>query len=73
MKLIPDWKDAWKWFSVQALAVLVALPLVWASLPADLKAFVPDGWERWILIAVAAAGLIGRIIDQNRQPPAPAP
>lgn len=71
MKLVSDWREAWRWFSVQALAVLVALPLVWASLPSDLKAFVPDGWERWILIAVAAAGLIGRVIDQQKPAPAP--
>lgn len=70
MKLIPDWKDAWRWFSVQALAAIMALPVVWSMLPADVKGFLPDGWEPWVLVTLAAAGLIGRVIDQGRKPAA---
>lgn len=66
MKLVEDWKQAWKWFSVQALAALVILPTVWAALPADAKSFLPDGAEPWILAALALAGVIGRLIDQNK-------
>jgi len=70
MKLIPDWKKAWRWFSVQALIAIAALPVVWSMLPSDVKTFLPDGWEPWILVGLALAGLIGRVIDQNRTPAA---
>ena len=70
MHIIPDWRRAWRWFSVQALALIVALPVVWAAMPADAKAFLPDGWEPWILMALAIAGLIGRFVDQTKAPPA---
>ena len=70
MKLIPNWKNAWRWFSVQALIVIGALPLVWATLPADVKAFLPGGWEPWILVLLAVAGIVGRLVDQNKAPPA---
>jgi len=70
MKLIPDWKKAWRWFSVQALIAIAALPVVWSMLPSDVKGFLPDGWEPWILVGLALAGLIGRVIDQNRAPAA---
>lgn len=70
MKLIPDWKDAWRWFSVQALIILAALPVVWSAIPSDAKGFLPDGWEPWVLFGLAIAGLIGRVIDQNRTPAA---
>lgn len=73
MKLIPDWKQAWRWFSVQALAAIMALPIVWGMLPADVKGFLPDVWEPWVFVVLAAAGIVGRLIDQNRQPTAPAP
>lgn len=66
MKFIANWRDAWKWFSVQALAAIIALPIVWASLPADLKEYLPSGAEPWILAAMAVAGLLGRIVDQNK-------
>lgn len=66
MKFVENWRDAWKWFSVQALAVLIALPMVWMALPADVKAYLPDGWEPWVLVILAAAGLLGRVIDQNK-------
>lgn len=66
MKLVEDWRDAWRWFSVQALAALMALPLVWVSLPSDAKSFLPDSAEPWVLAVLAAGGLVGRLIDQNK-------
>jgi hypothetical protein len=70
MNLIPNWKDAWRWFSVQALAAIVALPFVWIALPADAKGYLPDSLEPWVLMAIAAGGLVGRLVDQNKAPPA---
>jgi hypothetical protein len=70
MTLVPDWRKAWRWFSVQALAAIVMLPVVWATLPADAKAWLPDGWEPWVLMALAVAGIVGRLVDQNKAPPA---
>ena len=69
MQLVPDWRSAWRWFSVQALAILAALPLVWMALPSDAKGFLPDNLEPWVLFALAVGGIIGRVIDQ--QPKAP--
>lgn len=66
MRLVPDWHEAWRWFSVQALAAIIALPIVWVALPADAKGWVPDSWHTPILILLAAAGLVGRLVDQNK-------
>ena len=68
MKLIPDWRQAWKWFSVQAFAIIIALPMIWTAMPADVKSYLPDDWKPWIMVALAAAGIIGRIVDQNKAP-----
>lgn len=72
MRFVPDWKQAWKWFSMQVYAVIFALPIVWMGLPPDVKAMVPDGWEPWIFVVLAIAGGLGRVIDQNL-PKTPAP
>lgn len=67
MKFVTDWKNAWRWFSVQALAALVLLPVVWMALPPDVKGFLPESWEPWTLIFIAGAGLIGRLVDQQSE------
>lgn len=68
LKLVPDWRSAWRWFSVQAFAAIALLPMVWASLPADLKGYIPPGWGKYIVIGIALAGVIGRMIDQKKAP-----
>lgn len=70
MKLVPDWKRAWRWFSVQAFAALLALPFVWTTLPADVKAMIPEKARPYLVMLIAAGGLAGRVIDQNKAPPA---
>lgn len=66
MKLVDNWKQAWRWFSVQALTIVMVIPLVWDSLASDIKEFLPENLEPWTLAVVAGAGLIGRLIDQNK-------
>jgi len=65
MKLIHDWRESWKWFSIQLAALTTALPLAWVMIPADVKAYMPDGWEPWAFVVLGAATLIGRLIPQG--------
>ena len=66
MTLVANWRDAWRWFSVQAFAVIIALPMIWMALPPDVKAYVPEGWKPWIMVLLAVAGITGRVIDQQK-------
>ena len=70
MRLVPDYRDAWRWFSVQAFAILAALPLVWLNLPPDIKAFIPPKYGVYIAAAIALGGLVGRLVDQKKPPAA---
>lgn len=65
MKLIPEWRKAWRMYSVQALAAVAMLPLVWSELPVEIKALIPAEWNPYILAGVAFAGMIGRLLDQR--------
>lgn len=65
MRLIPEWRKAWRMFSMQALALIAALPLVWAELPPEITAMVPASWRPWIMAALALGGMAGRLIDQR--------
>lgn len=66
IKLVDNAKDAWKWYSVQASAVLTVAPVVWMELPADLKSQIPDAWLPYIVSLVALGGLVGRLKAQTK-------
>jgi len=67
VKLVENWRQAAKWFSVQAFAAIIALPMIWASMPTDVKAYLPDEWKPWVMVALALAGIIGRMVDQKKE------
>ena len=66
MKLVDDWKKCWKWFSVHALIIAGILPTVWLELPSDLKASIPPGTMSTITAVIAACGVIGRLVSQEK-------
>lgn len=65
MTLVNDWTKAWRWFSVQSMALSGAIQVTWMNLPADLKSSIPDNYVTWAAIALAVFGVIGRVVDQK--------
>lgn len=69
-KLISDWRQAWRYYSVWALAVLVALPDLYNALQAaglmDADAMPPVA--AWSVRIVAIAGLVVRFVNQKKPP-----
>lgn len=65
MKIVNNWKTAWRWFSMQLMSVVVVLPLLWEQLPLEVKTFIPAEWLPYILAAVALCAMVGRMIDQS--------
>lgn len=71
MTLVENWRQAWRWLSVQFLAAIAILPLVWPSLPPQVTAWVPESWRPWIIVLLAIGGIAGRLIDQKKAAPPP--
>lgn len=65
MRLVPDWRQAWRWFSVQAFALQGIAAASWLAVPDDMRAAVPAEWLAAGAIALTALGIIGRLVDQN--------
>ena len=68
MKLVDDWKKAYKWFSMWAFAFCGSIALIWASIPADVKEMAPDSWDKWIFVLITVASVLGgagRLVKQN--------
>ena len=64
MKLVNNAREAWRWYSVQALAVAAALQGGWMALD-DLQSRVPDWCVDTLTIAILISGIIGRLIPQG--------
>jgi hypothetical protein len=67
MRLVDNARNAWRWFSVQAFAAIIALPFVWPLLPGDVRAFMPKEWEPYAFAVIAFGGLAGRLVDQKKK------
>jgi hypothetical protein len=74
--LIPEWRHAWKmlslWFSAVSGIILEipdALQHGWIDLPDSLKAYISNGEAHHIAQVTLVAGMIGRLIQQRRNPP----
>lgn len=65
-RLIREWRRAWRMHSVQILAAIAMLPLIWDELPAETKALIPEGWQAYVVSALAVIGVIGRLRDQTK-------
>lgn len=66
MNLIPNWRRAWRMFSVQSMALAAAIQGTWPLLPDDLKATLPTTLVHWVSVGLLLAGIAGRLIDQPK-------
>lgn len=65
MTFVENAKNAWRWFSVQAMVLAGALQGAWMYVPDDLRASIPPGLVQGITIALLAAGVAGRLVQQT--------
>lgn len=65
MKLIPNWKRAHRFISVQLMALVAGIQGIWPQIPADLKSALPAGVVYWVSIALLIAAVAARLIDQG--------
>lgn len=67
MRLVKNARNAWRWFSVQAMTCALAIQGAWAMLPADLAARAPDWASNAVTSAILVLGIVGRLIDQGER------
>jgi len=64
MQFVDNARNAWRWFSVQFLALAIASQAAWMGLPPEVIAVIPEEWRGKITLALTIAGLLGRLIKQ---------
>lgn len=65
MKLVPNWTSAWRWFSMNLMALAAAAQIAWETLPPDALAVIPADWRGYITLGLVVAAMVGRLIDQG--------
>lgn len=66
MKLVEDWKDAWRWLSVRAMVLALALQAGWNMLDDAQRASLPSWLVTALTGGVLALGIAGRLVDQRK-------
>lgn len=66
MTFVENARNAWRWFSVQAMALAVALQVTWANLPPEMKASIPPQWVTYGTVALMVLGIVGRLVAQPK-------
>lgn len=69
MELIPDWKKAAKFFSVQANALGAAMASTYGLMYPQLRESIPPQWMAGITAAVFVVGIVCRVISQQPKEP----
>lgn len=60
VRLIPDVRESWKYFSNIAASVTGLLAAAYQYLPA-IQQYFPEGWVKWAALVI----IIGRVVDQH--------
>ena len=66
MKLIENWRSAWRMVSVQAMTFAGAVQGAWVCLPDDMRASVDPRMLHGVTLGLLAIGIIGRLVKQEK-------
>jgi hypothetical protein len=64
MKLIPNWKKAYKMISVQAMTLALAIQGAWQTLPPAMLASINPTLVTTITLVLLGLGILGRVVTQ---------
>jgi len=67
MKLVTNWKSAWKWFSMQFVAAAGAVQLSVLAFPETVRAWLPDWLMHLLAVILLLAAVLGRLVDQEKR------
>lgn len=65
LRLIPDWHRCWRFLSVQLIVLSGAVQAAVATFPDALRYYIPESYLRALSIALLAAAIVGRVIQQE--------
>ena len=66
LKLVQNWRSAWKWYSVHIMIVIVALPEIWSYFPQEFKDSLPPGTLKYSMMFLGVSAILARMFSQEK-------
>lgn len=67
IKLVENWKQAWRWISVWCMSLSGAILSSWEALPPTWKEMLPTQDLKAYVGPLLIIGIIGRFVDQTKK------
>lgn len=68
MKIIENWRKAYKWYSVHILLLFTIMPAVWEAIPHEWRDAIPPNVLAILASVMGAAGVLARLTSQEKKP-----
>lgn len=68
MRLVTDWKCAWRWASVWFMTLATIVQGTWLSIPDDLRDKLPHHIASITTMVLLFLGIAGRITQSGKKP-----
>ena len=65
MRLIDEWRKAWRFLSVQAMTAAGAIQAAWMTIPEEMKVSIPPNIVHWATLGLLFFGIVGRLVKQD--------
>lgn len=62
--VVPEWRQSWRWLSMHAMTLALAVQAAWLAVPEDLRAMVPGWSAAGLTAALMVLGVAGRLVEQ---------
>ncbi len=64
-KLVDNWQNAWRWFSMNAMLIAASIQGTWLQVPEDMKSQIPSNIVNYLTLSLLVFGIIGRLVKQE--------
>lgn len=65
MRLVDNWRQAWKWYSVHIMIAIVALPEIWGYFPPEWKESLPPNFLAIAMSVLGGSAIVARVFSQE--------
>lgn len=68
IKLVDNWRRAWRWVSVNCMVLAASIQGAWVYIPDDMRDSIPSKLVAGVTISLLVLGVIGRLFKKEKKP-----